>query len=137
MAQYIRFPSQGGANQAEVQAAVTAALRAVFATAIESPPVYHDAAIDNITASFTEAGGVGNEDIPAGTKKIQISSIVGAPIQFGIGANAGAATASLNLVSGGGPVYAEYTYVAGDKIFVKTLDGTTQNSGSFVINYFG
>lgn len=135
--QYLRIPVAGGASQAEVQAAVIAALQAVFATSIKTPPIFHNAALDNITGAFSEAGGVGNGSIPASTKKIQISSIIGKPIQIGIGANSGAAVASINLVSGGGPVYIDYSYTAGDKLFVKTLDASTVTSNNFVINFMG
>lgn len=134
--QYFRLP-QTNSTIVNLQADIEAALAAFFPTNMLTDPKYHDASSTNIPATYVEVEGVGNGDIPAGTKKIQISSIVGNPLNFGIGANSGAAVSKLNLVSGGGPVYAEYTYVAGDKLFVLSLDGTTISTGSFVVNFLG
>lgn len=133
---YAKYPATNSSTTAIV-ANLQTALRAVFPTAITGVPKYQDAATTNITSSFTEVNGVGNGTVPASTKRFQISSTVGVGIQFGIGASSGAAVASIDLVAGGGPVYIDYTYVAGDKLFVKTLDSSTQSAGTFAINFTG
>jgi hypothetical protein len=121
------------------QSVIEAALAAVFPTNLLGSPKYHDAGTTNIGPAYVEVSGVGNGDIPAGTKKIQVSSIIGVPLNFGIGANAGAAVSMFNLVPGGGPVYFEYTFVAGAKLFVLTLDGSNVSGAGelFVVNFTG
>lgn len=130
--QYIRYPAATALTQADIEAA----LEAVFPTDVLTAPIYHNAATTAITGSYAAAGG-GAGTIPTGTKKIQISSTIGTPLNFGIGANSGAAVSKINLVSGGGPVYIEYTFVTGDLLFVRTLDGTTVSIGHFVCNFLG
>ncbi len=132
--QYIRFPASTATTSADIEVA----LIAVFPTNIVGIGLYNDAAAHNITASFTEVAG--SAAVPATTKRLQISSIIGNPIMISAAADSGAAAAStkqIALVAGGGPIYAEYTYVTGDKLFMKTLDGTTVSDGNFVINFLG
>lgn len=136
MAQYIRFPATTGATPVEIEAAIDAALAAFFPTNVIGQ-IYHAAATNNITTSFTEVGGAGQGTIPAGTKKIQVSSTVGKPLQFGIGANAGAAVAKFNIVAGGGPIEFPVQFAAADILCVKNLDAGTISTGNFVINFLG
>lgn len=134
--QVVTWPPASGASQVEVEAAVLAALKAFF-PGQEIGQIYHDAAVNNVTATYTEAGGTGGGSIPAGVNQMQVSSILGSPIQLAVGANAGAAVSTFNLVPGGGPVVVPFLYTAGDKLFVKTLDGATVSSGCFVVNFMG
>lgn len=135
MAQYFRYPES--VINSVTQAIIQAALGAFFSSNVLATPKYNDAAVNNITNAYTEVSGVGNGSIPAGTKKLQISGTIGAPINIGIGPNSGAAVSKINMVEGGGPLYIEYTFVAGDKLFMKTLDGSTQAIGHLVFNFLG
>ena len=118
----------------------SAGLSAVLPTDITGVGLYHAAASNNITGSFAEVAGSGNGSVPSGTKKIQVSSTIGAPISISIAASSGVAAASTKifyLVAGGGPLYIEHIAISGDKLFVKTLDGSTQSVGDFVVNFTG
>jgi hypothetical protein len=130
------WPTSSGASQAQIQAAIDAALAAFFPTDVVDQ-IYHAASVNNITTSFTEVGGAGNGAIPAGTKKIQISSTIGQPLQFGIGANAGAAVAKFNIVAGGGPIEFPVQFVAADILCVLSLGTQPISTGNFVINFLG
>lgn len=134
--QYLRIPSAGGASEAEVEAAVLAALQSFFPTDVLDQ-IYHAAATTNITGSFVECGGTGQGSIPTGTKKIQVSSTVGQPLQFGIGANTGAAVAIFNIVAGGGPIEFPVQFATNDILCVLSLGSTPISTGNFVINFLG
>lgn len=135
MAQFF-WPTTSGASQAQIQQAIEDALTAFFPTNVLDQ-IYHAASVNNITTSFTEVGGVGQGTIPAGTKKIQISSTVGKPLQFGIGANAGAAVAKFNIVAGGGPIEFPVQFASADILCVLNLDSGTISTGNFVVNFLG
>lgn len=134
--QYIKLPSSSGTSPSDITAAIEAALAAFFSTDTIGVK-FHNAVTNNITPAFAEVAGAGNGTIPAGTKQIQISSIVGKPIQLGFGANAGAAVAWVNLVAGGGPITMPIQFTAADIICVRTLDGSTVSTNYFVLNFLG
>jgi hypothetical protein len=134
--QYVRFPTPSGASQAEIEIAVLDALEAFFPTDVLGA-VYHAAATTNIPSTFVEVGGAGQGTIPAGTKKIQVSSIIGTPLQFGNGANTAAAVALFDIVAGGGPIEFPVQFTAADILCVRTLDSSTVSENYFVINYLG
>lgn len=136
MATYNWPSSTSAIDPVTIEAGVLAALQAFFPSR-QLGQIYHDAAAHNITASFTEAGGSGGGTIPTGTSQMQVSSIIGSPIQLGVGANAGAAVPVLNLVPGGGPVTIQFEFAASDKLWVLTLDGSTVSQGCFVVNFAG
>lgn len=133
--QYIRYPAATGATPAEIEAAIVAALDAVFPTNISGTPLYHDASANNINGTFSEVAA--SATIPANTKALQISSIIGKPLQIGIGANSGAAVAKIDLVAGGGPLTIPIQYATNDKLFVRTLDASTVSTNYFVVNFLG
>lgn len=135
MAQFV-WPVTGGASQAQIEAAIDAALAAFFPTDVLGQ-IYHAASTNNITGAFTEVGGAGNGTIPAGTKKIQVSSTIGQPLQFGIGANAGAAVAKFNIVAGGGPIEFPVQFATNDILCVLSLGTQPISTGNFVINFLG
>lgn len=134
--QYLRIPSAGGASQAEIEAAILAALADFFPTDVLDQ-IYHAASTTNITGTFVECGGAGQGTIPAGTKKIQVSSTIGQPLQFGIGANTGAATAKFNIVAGGGPIEFPVEFATNDILCVLSLGTQPISTGNFVINFLG
>jgi hypothetical protein len=131
------WPASGsGATPSQIEAAIDAALASFFPTDVLDQ-IYHANSVNNVTTSFTEVGGAGQGTIPAGTKKIQVSSTTGKPLQFGIGANAGAAVAKFNIVAGGGPIEFPVQFAAADILCVLNLDTGTISTGNFVINFLG
>lgn len=136
MAQFFWPQSGGGASQAEIQQAVEDALAAFFPTDVLDQ-IYHAASVNSITGAFTEVGGAGQGTIPAGTKKIQISSTIGQPLQFGIGATTGAAVAKFNIVAGGGPIEFPIQFSTNDILCVLSLGTQPISTGNFVINFLG
>lgn len=132
---YTRYPASG-ANAADIETAIVDALTTFFPTNVLGQ-IYHDSATNNITTAFSEVGGAGQGVIPTGTSQIQVSSIIGKPLQLGIGATSGGATATFNLVAGGGPITFPVTFTIGHEIYVRTLDGSTVSTNYFVINFLG
>lgn len=97
--------------------------------------ILHDASSANIDGTYQALGGSGV--IPANTKKIFISSNLGAPISLGIGGTAGTIVKTVVLVPGQGGTALDYIYTAGQKIWIKTLDGSTLNSSYIAVNFTG
>lgn len=97
--------------------------------------ILHDASSANINGTYQAVGGVGT--IPANSKIICVSSNIGAPLSIGIGLNSAAITKEIICVPGQSGIPFTYDYTAGEKLFVKTLDGSTQNTSYLAVNFTG
>jgi hypothetical protein len=101
----------------------------------------HDAAAANINAvggAFVAFGS--GITIPAGTKRVQISSTLGEPVAVSFAANVGAAVASAKkvfMVQGGAPGTIDFIPGTENLIFIRSLSATAINDGYVAINFMG
>jgi len=134
------WPTSSGASQAQIEAAIDAALASFFSTAILAQDI-HNAASTNINANGGAFVAFGSAlTIPAGTKEVQISSNLGEPVQVSFAANLGAAAASASqvyLVQGGAPGRVPFIPGANNLVFIRSLSATAITDGYIAINFYG
>ncbi len=101
----------------------------------------HDAsavAVNGSAGAYVALGAA--VTIPAGTKRVQISSTMGEPISISFAANVGAAAAStkrVNLVQGGAPGTLDFIPGVDNKAFIRSLSATGVTDGYVALNFIG
>lgn len=131
-----------GANQAEVEQAVSDALVAVNPDDIITTR-YHDCATTTINASggalveIRTDSGTGGAALPAAVKAIQISCTFGTPVEILSGANSGSATRKVVANLGEGPTVLPCKMTSGHSVFVRSLNASSISEGVLTVNFLG
>lgn len=98
------------------------------------------AGINNNAGAFVQIGAPTPADIANTISKVQISSNVGEPLCFRIGADATAAASAENkfiVNQGEGPTTVDVSLASGDKLWVRSLTSTAISSGYITLNLIG
>ncbi len=102
---------------------------------------FHDSAAVQINANSGAFVEVETAAAIASTvSKIHVTTTLGEPLAFRVAANAGAAAAStngFNVNRGEGPLVLDFSMVAGDRLWVRSLTATAVTSGEVVLNFVG
>jgi hypothetical protein len=131
------WPANAGISQSETEDAVTAALQAQLADAVVVAE-FHDAASVGINGSAGAWVALGSgAALGAAVKKIQMTQTVGEPLEFGTGANAGAATRKWVSNRGEGPQVFEVDIASGTKLWVRSLTTSAVAAGEITLNCLG
>ena len=118
----------------------------IFATTSESQKNIlgqdiHDAATTGVNGSAGAYVAFGAAvTIPATTKKVQISSTMGEPLEISFAdvlANAGASVKKVYLVQGGAPGTIDFSPGTSNKVFIKSLSTTAISEGYVTVNFIG
>ena len=99
---------------------------------------FHNMTSVNINGSAGAFVAVGSgAAIGFSIQKIQLSYTSGEPLEFGIGASAGAAVRKFIVNQGDGPVALDLVLATTDKLWVKSLSATSVTSGYLTLNLMG
>lgn len=99
---------------------------------------FHQGSVTNINGSagawvaFGGGAALAND-----TKKILLTSTMGEPLEFGVGASAGAAQRVFVINRGDGPISLELVLDSGDEIWVRSLTTSGVTSGELTMSILG
>ena len=99
---------------------------------------FHQGSVVNINGSagaWVAFGG--GAALASAIKEIHITSTMGEPLEFGIGASAGAAARKLIVNRGEGPLVLKIDLDSGEELWVRSLTTTGVTSGEIVVNLLG
>lgn len=98
----------------------------------------HDISATNINASGGAFVALGSgAALGSIIQKLQLSYTAGEPLEFGVGASAGAATRKWVANQGEGPMLLDILLAAADKVWVRSLSLNAVSSGYITTNFLG
>lgn len=99
---------------------------------------FHDIAAANINATSGSFVALGDGSaIGAAVSKLQMTATEGEPLQFAVGASAGAAVKRWISNQGEGPQNLDIALLSGDKLWVKSLSANAVMAGYITLNLVG
>jgi hypothetical protein len=99
---------------------------------------FHDCSVTEINAAGGSWAAVGSGAAMSKLiQKVQMSSTIGIPIEFGVGPNSGSVTRAWVANQGEGPQVVDVALASGTHLFVRSLNASTASSGYLTVNLEG